>query len=917
MSGFRRLITCGSDGDIRIWTGFDDDDPIQTCVGEWALCVRQKDERLYVATDKNNVQIMTCPEAERDGILIRFTAHVNHIDTGKNHKFMAVVSEDMEVKVIDLSKESDNILSFSGLTGPPLSVALGPKARMLAVASGDGLLRVWDMENSTLIKEIECVPKTNSFMNADVLCNISITGRIHFDPISGRTLAYPYKNTVIIVDTTSWSEKLVLMCTELDSPFCIAQFSPCGELMAASTQEGDLVIWHVVTQNVLGITKHPKKINLCAVVWNPLGNGEIALCDVQGQLGIVVNCTKELIKNETNIKTNDEVMDFQGGNEVYFDEIEFEDEDDDNENVISLEKLKKEVLGGESESEGDKASCRSLTPRPRTPDTPMQTPFMPTATPEHLNPRYLCWNDVGIVRCFGNDDDDDVKSVEVEFHDASSHNSMTIQNFHGYKMGSLSTGALVLANSSLVAVIPLTAGSKEWNINIPDDQNEEIVCIACSENLVCIGTSINFIRVFSIYGTQKSVFSVPGPLVCISARSNMLLTAYHNSAPRKNDQCISIIFTKLEGMTVNNKDLKGALRPETTLYWLGLTDFNTPAIQDSSGLLCLYPESSNVWLPFCNTKNHVIPHFTSNPSDSFFVTAVFESSQSIHGIRCRGSVYPSFIPRPTLCEIPIEPPFIEMNTEKSQLEANLFTCSMLQVSDAEKKLKETSLKMFALACRNNLDQRALELIGMLANPQLLTLSIKYATKLNRRRLAEKLTELGATLQNCDEESSFNLTDISPSPVLINRKLLTGSSKKSTPRRNVTENEQASTSTSKPTSQIESTFSMNHGKDSSITLSHNNTTTNSDTSFEKKISQTKTTPFFRNVKKNEITERNPFSLTDQYAGYSEDSIKNDNGFTKENHSLIVGKSEKRKQPESENDKPKKQSKFDKFRFTKRP
>lgn len=79
------MITCGTDGDIRIWSGFEDYDPVQTCVGEWSLCVRQKRNQIQIGTDNNNVQLLTYPKGERDGILTRFTAHVNHIAVGKNH----------------------------------------------------------------------------------------------------------------------------------------------------------------------------------------------------------------------------------------------------------------------------------------------------------------------------------------------------------------------------------------------------------------------------------------------------------------------------------------------------------------------------------------------------------------------------------------------------------------------------------------------------------------------------------------------------------------------------------------------------------------------------------------------------------------------------------------------------------------
>lgn len=71
---------------------------------------------------------------------------------------------------------------------------------------------------------------------------------------------------------------------------------------------------------------------------------------------------------------------------------------------------------------------------------------MPSSTPEHLNPRYLCWNDVGIVRAYGASEDDS-KSIEVEFHDATFHNSMMMQNYQNYTMASLNTSALAVANS--------------------------------------------------------------------------------------------------------------------------------------------------------------------------------------------------------------------------------------------------------------------------------------------------------------------------------------------------------------------------------------------------------------------------------------------------------------------------------------
>lgn len=88
----------------------------------------------------------------------------------------------------------------------------------------------------------------------------------------------------------------------------------------------------------------------------------------------------------------------------------------------------------------------------------------------------------------------------------------------------------------------------------------------------------------------------------------------------------------------------------------------------------------------------------ASPSDGFFITAVFESYQAVGGIKCKGSIYPSFTPRPTMCELPLEPPFAEMTTEKAQMEANLFAWTNLQVGgdNVDKRIKETGLKTFAV-----------------------------------------------------------------------------------------------------------------------------------------------------------------------------------------------------------------------------
>lgn len=196
-----------------------------------------------------------------------------------------------------------------------------------------------------------------------------------------------------------------------------------------------------------------------------LDSNEIVFCDKDGQLGLAVGCSNQ----ESQTIVTEQRVEEEITSEVEPDSPVKppESEDEDGENVISIEKLKRDILGDDAESELRSGiwisnstsafricpfiSVRSVSPppRPRTPEKPLQPPFMPGSTPEHLNPRYLCWNEVGMVRSYGDKDEDGENEcfIEAEFHDTSVHNTIMLKNFQGYYMASLSLSALAVANT--------------------------------------------------------------------------------------------------------------------------------------------------------------------------------------------------------------------------------------------------------------------------------------------------------------------------------------------------------------------------------------------------------------------------------------------------------------------------------------
>lgn len=85
------------------------------------------------------------------------------------------------------------------------------------------------------------------------------------------------------------------------------------------------------------------------------------------------------------------------------------------------------------------------------------------------------------------------------------------------------------------------------------EEYEEIILLATSENLICVAMSNYIVRICTIFGNQKAVVSIPGPLVAMSAYRDVLMVAYHVAGVRDEDQCINIKLIFFEGRSLKRK----------------------------------------------------------------------------------------------------------------------------------------------------------------------------------------------------------------------------------------------------------------------------------------------------------------------------------------------------------------------------
>lgn len=549
---------------------------------------------------------------------------------------------------------------------------------------------------------------------------------------------------------------------EVSGKYTVCRFSPCGEYIAAGSDKGEISVWNL-NKNCLidGEFKGEDEFAITSMAWNPKKNGEIAFCDEDGQLSSVTDCYEKSAQlangkkssskkvEEDNVENDPD--DFYGGIDFHGD-----NDDEDDENVVSLEKIKNETLKmngiGDSDDETDKETDRDR-PSSRMSETTdrdtrvmkavkLQPAFQPGSTPIHLEHRFMVWNHVGLVLSHHSDSEN---SIIVEFHDVNVHPSLHMTNHFNHQMSSLSSTCLALATKEspckLVCIALGASGSKEWSVTLPDC--EEIEAVAASETFVAIATDARFVRLFTVMGTQREVISIPGPVVTMSGFEDKLLVAYHNS---KVENDISLMLIHSLGFTLLNRDLKLPLSNEARLNWLGFSDVGSPVCYDSLGIMRMYNLRRNVWYPICDTNLH-----TKGASDNFFIISVSEKDQTIRSVLCRGTSYPLTNPRPFVNELKFALPLCDLETDKSKLEEVLIRCINFDMDSARKNLLEKALKLFSAALNSEMESRAYELIEIIADPQLIELSAKYANQRGRIHMAEKILKLLAESEAKEKE----------------------------------------------------------------------------------------------------------------------------------------------------------------------
>ena len=265
-----QFITCGSDGEVRIWNGIEDDSPVAISLADVARGLAAKSvssssssssssvRGRFVAgsSDTHGIHAYDLPDATPDGILTRFTADVTCAAYSPDGTLLAAGAGDFQIKVLrdgvaateeGASSGVSPATNLSGHAAPILSLAFDPSGTRLASAACNGDIKIWDLidvlsssptsaSTSRCIKTLGGVfPASNDFDNTQTLC------RLTWSP-DGSSLLVPAVGGVKCFNTDSWDFQFTFTEESL-TVGNVCCFSPCGKYLAVVSTNGFLILF--------------------------------------------------------------------------------------------------------------------------------------------------------------------------------------------------------------------------------------------------------------------------------------------------------------------------------------------------------------------------------------------------------------------------------------------------------------------------------------------------------------------------------------------------------------------------------------------------------------------------------------------------------------------------------------------------
>ncbi|CAG8704794.1 1128_t:CDS:2, partial [Cetraspora pellucida] len=293
------------------------------------------------------------------------------------------------------------------------------------------------------------------------------------------------------------------------------------------------------------------------------------------------------------------------------------------------------------------------------------------------------------------------------------------------------------------------ASKSEWTVALP--QGENITAIAlCSQGIIA-ATSKDVIRFFSPFGVQTYIFALKS-VVCMVGHGEFVLIVYHSGVGYKGSQNLEYMLYNVQSHEILQKDTI-PISKGSTLQWIGFSTEGLPAIFDSKGVLSILhhhrQHNQARWVPVLDVSIN-----RKEEEINWIYWPVWLTGTTLFCFICKGGDTYPHIPRPAFDEVSWKIPLWNLDRPTGQFEEKFVRLSIITSFEFEEamamneldkvrqniKMKNKDMDKALLACKEEKQQRALDLAKLMNTLKSLESAIKLARFNNCHVLADKICQ---------------------------------------------------------------------------------------------------------------------------------------------------------------------------------
>ena len=278
----------------------------------------------------------------------------------------------------------------------------------------------------------------------------------------------------------------------------------------------------------------------------------------------------------------------------------------------------------------------------------IQEPFVSGSTSgmDDIKSRYILCNLVGTII---SREVNGIKTINVNFSDISDKKNISFIDGDDYIIGAMNEIGILLGNKAeeenlddyenenrrknasilFKPIINKTINlMSDWKVNLPQDENP--LLLSLGSDWCCAYTSMSYLRIYSIFGSEKITLSLSNTVIAITGHENYLAYAYISSLPLSNSQ--QLRFKILDEYKMFNEVYDGVLSisPFSNLIYFSYSKEGILISYDSYNIVRgFFYEVQNNWVPLLDLGNKYI-----SESKNFWVIGVEENE--IYGIEMKG-----------------------------------------------------------------------------------------------------------------------------------------------------------------------------------------------------------------------------------------------------------------------------------------